>query len=147
MVPHPPIPPLWPHEHHVCKGDCHGQQRGVICLSSVTAQTLPVTTHPTAPPNHTLDPAYRPTSPIPDYTLPQEVRTDFSSSRIPDIPTLLDPHPRYRAHIQIPFQSPKPISGHLGIFQPHYHFTAQPFSPSPPPFTVMILFLTSFLFH
>jgi hypothetical protein len=28
----------------------------------VTAQTLPVTTHPTTPPNHTLDPAYRPTS-------------------------------------------------------------------------------------
>jgi hypothetical protein len=36
----------------------------------VTAQTLPMTTHPPTPPNHTLDPAYTPISPTPDSTHP-----------------------------------------------------------------------------
>jgi hypothetical protein len=44
--------------------------------------------------------------------------------------TYLRSHP----HIRIPSQSSKPVSSHLDIFQLHYHFTAQPLSPSPPPF-------------
>jgi hypothetical protein len=67
---------------------------------------------------------------------------DFSSTWILDILMSLNLHSGYCAHIQILSQSPKPAFGHLDIVQLHYQFTAQPLSPSPLLFTVML-----FLFY
>jgi hypothetical protein len=105
---------------------------------AVTAQTLPVTTNPAIPPPYprtwTATSSYLGPN-LRSQTHPRDVRTDVSSSRNPDIRTLLDPDFGYPVLLRIPSSDSDRISGNLGIYDNCSPVSFLPCGYSPSPLT------------